>query len=57
MFRAGRDHIKICEREKSSPCDRSFLFRGYFAGLFEKRENKYSFSGYIVARERWSYGW
>ena len=56
MFRARRDYTEICEREERFTCDRSFLFWRYFVGLFEKRENKHSFSGYRIARERWSYG-
>ena len=50
------DYTEICEREERFTCDRSFLFWRYFVGLFEKRENKHSFSGYRIARERWSYG-
>ena len=48
--------LKYAKEKSVSLVTEVFLFWRYFVGLFEKRENKHSFSGYRIARERWSYG-
>lgn len=48
--------LKYAKEKSVSLVTEVFYSGEYFVGLFEKRENKHSFSGYRIARERWSYG-